>query len=173
VASDLLHLMAQLALAAGGCILVFAALHDVAARTVPDWACLCIALLGALLRSLDGQLVPGLALGVIVFLVAMLCWMRGWMGGGDVKLLAAAAVFVPPGHVGHMLLAVTLAGGVVGLFYLASRFLLRRRAAPAERRPSGLLARIRRAERWRMLRGGPLPYASAIAAGTIFVIITG
>ena len=63
---------------------------------------------------IDGHLVAGLSLGLAVFAASTLCWKRGWMGGGDVKLLSAAAIFVPPLHVGDMLVAVTLAGGVVG-----------------------------------------------------------
>ena len=87
--------------------------------------------------------------------------------------LIPAAIFVPPREVGNMLLAITLAGGLVGLFYLAGRTLLRRIAATPRPRPQRLLARVVRAEHWRLLRGGPLPYASAIAVGTIFVIAVG
>jgi prepilin peptidase CpaA len=173
MASDPLHLMGQITLLAGGAFLVFAALHDVAARTIPNWTSLGLAILGAVLRWQDGQLVAGLALGALVFLVSTFCWTRGWIGGGDVKLLGAAAIFVPPGHVGDMLVSIALAGGVVGLIYLASRHMVSRDPGPRGKRPDGLLARIRRAERWRVLRGGSLPYASAIAAGTIFVIVAG
>src|SRR5580692_367790 len=106
------------ALVLGGILLVVAALHDVAARTIPNWVSLCLLVLGVLLRCVDGKLLAALGLGVVVFAVATFCWKRGWMGGGDVKLLAAAATFVPPPHVGDMLVAVTLTGGVVGLIYL-------------------------------------------------------
>ena len=162
----------------GAALLIIAALHDVAARTIPNWASLCLAGLGLWLRWQDGHVFTGLILGLIVFCVATFCWLRGWMGGGDVKLLAAAAIFVPPAHVGNMILAIAMAGGVVGLFYLASRAWLRRRSATDQSgrrgpRPRRLLARVLRAERWRLLRGGPLPYASAIAAGTLFVIVSG
>ncbi|MCW3475829.1 A24 family peptidase [Limobrevibacterium gyesilva] len=170
---DAIYLAGQITLTIGAALLIVAALHDVAARTIPNWTCLGLAVLGLVLRGADGQLLAGLALGVVVFLVATFCWTRGWMGGGDVKLLAAAAIFVPPADVGNMLVAITLAGGVVGLFYLGWRFVLRRLAAQPRPRPSSLLARILRAERWRILRGCPLPYASAIAAGTLFVIVAG
>jgi len=159
------------ALALGASLLVIAALHDVAARTIPNWTSLLLALLGAVLRWMDGQLLFGLALGVAVFLVAAFCWRRGWMGGGDVKLLGAVAIFVPPAHVPDLLIDITLAGGLVGLIYLFGRTVVRRIASPPSPRPRGLLARVLRAEHWRLLRGGPLPYASAIAAGTIFVIV--
>jgi len=169
-ANDLLTLVGHLALVLGGILLVAAALHDVAARTIPNWVSLGLCALGVLLRCVDGHLVAGLSLGLLVFAVATFCWKRGWMGGGDVKLLSAAAIFVPPDHVGDMLIAVTLAGGVVGLIYLVGRTLLSRHGRPPTARPRRLLARILRVERRRLSRGGPLPYASAIAAGTLLVI---
>jgi prepilin peptidase CpaA len=89
------------------------------------------------------------------------------MGGGDVKLLGAVATIVPPGHVAQFIVAVTLAGAALALVYLAARRII---PAPDARRPARLVARAIRAERWRINRGGPLPYALAIAAG--FLIIT-
>jgi prepilin peptidase CpaA len=34
-----------------------------------------------------------------------------------------------------------------------------------------LLARALRVEQWRIRRGGPLPYACAIAAGGLFILL--
>jgi prepilin peptidase CpaA len=173
MANSSLLLVGQVALVLGAILLVAAALHDVAARTIPNWVSLALCGLGVLLRCMDHTLVFGLSLGLVVFAVATFCWKRGWMGGGDVKLLAAAAIFVPPLHVGDMLVAVTLTGGFVGLIYLVGRTLLSRQAPSATARPRQLIARIVRVERRRLRRGGPLPYASAIAAGTLLVIFTG
>jgi len=172
MANNVLTLVGQTALAMGAILLVAAALHDVAARTIPNWVSLALAALGVMLRSLHGwhELLTALLLGLVVFAIATFCWRRGWMGGGDVKLLGAAAVFVPPVHVGDMLLAVTLTGGVVGLIYLLGRWLLSKSVRPATARPRNLFARILRIERRRLRRGGPLPYASAIAAGTLFIV---
>ena len=162
-------------LALGAMVLLAAAVHDIAARTIPNWAPVLIACLGIALRADNGQLFGGLALGLAVFVVAAFCWTRGWMGGGDVKLLGATAIFIPPVHVGDLLVSITLAGGVVGLIYLACKHLLARQPGAADRRPrpQGLLGRILRVERWRLLRGGSLPYASAIAVGALFVIVSG
>ncbi len=163
-----------LPLGIGVALLLFATLHDVATRTIPNWTSIGLALLGLLLRFADHQLVAGISLAAAVFVVSAFCWQRGWMGGGDVKLLSAAAIFVPPGQVGNMLMAITLAGGAIGLLYVAIRFAVRRHADAAGRpRPRRLLARIARAERRRLLRGTSLPYASAIAVGTLFVIVAG
>jgi prepilin peptidase CpaA len=162
-------------LALGVLLLLAAALHDVAARTIPNWAPAGIACLGMVMRVVEGQLIGALLLGAAVFVVAAFCWTRGWMGGGDVKLLGATAIFIPPFQVGELLVSITLAGGVVALVYLTTKFILCR--LPPDQalrpRPRLLLPRIVRVERWRLLRGSSLPYASAIAAGTLFVIIKG
>jgi prepilin peptidase CpaA len=89
------------------------------------------------------------------------------MGGADVKLLAAAAIVVSPTVSITFLLAVSLAGGILATIYLAGRFVL---PHPAAGRPRHLLRRVLRVETWRIRHRGPLPYACAIAAGTIFVL---
>lgn len=144
--------------------LLAAALHDVVARTIPNRLSLGIALLGIGLHVSAGDLGVALAAAVLVFLLAALAWWFRAMGGGDVKLLAACALLPPPAAVPGMILAIALAGGVLGLLYLALRGL------PAAPRPSlsraaALPRRALRAELWRIRRGGPLPYAVAIALG--------
>lgn len=148
--------------------LLAASLHDLAARTIPNWLAALIALCGLGLRAADGHLAMGILAGTIVFICAAICWRRGFMGGGDVKLLGATALAVPPAAVLGFVTAVALAGGVLALCYLIGRRLVRK---PAAQRPHTLLARALRVERWRIHRGGPLPYACAIAAGALFVLL--
>jgi prepilin peptidase CpaA len=155
---------------AAACVLatVFAALHDVVARTVPNSIPLILAMLGVLARAMEGNLVDGLVAAIAVFAVALFCWTRGWVGGGDVKLLGAIALAVPPASVPALIFVMGLTGGLLSLFYLSVRHIM---TAPPTRRPHSLIARALRAERWRIRRGGPLPYACAIAAGGLFVLI--
>jgi prepilin peptidase CpaA len=149
-------------------LLLMAALHDLAARTVPNWMAGVLAVLGLALRAVAGGLLAGLCAGVVVFVLAAICWRRGWMGGGDVKLLAASAVVVPPSLVLSFIAAVAICGGVLAVAYLIAGRLV---AAPRTARPRTLLARALRVERWRIHRGGPLPYACAIAAGGLFILL--
>jgi prepilin peptidase CpaA len=149
-------------------LLLSAALHDVAARTVPNGLALALAATGLAARVIDRNLVPGLMIGLIVFIVAAVCWRRGWMGGGDVKLMGAAAIAVQPADVVTFVVVMSLAGAILALIYLGGRMLPAERPGP---RPTALPARAMRAERWRLHRGGPLPYACAIAAGGVFVLI--
>ena len=149
-------------------LLLMAALHDLAARTVPNWMAGVLAVLGLALRAVAGGLLAGLCAGAVVFVLAAICWRRGWMGGGDVKLLAASAVVVPPSLVLSFIAAVAICGGVLAIAYLIAGRLV---AAPRTARPRTLLARALRVERWRIQRGGPLPYACAIAAGGLFILL--
>jgi prepilin peptidase CpaA len=148
-------------------IVLAAALHDMAARTVPNWMAAALAVFGLMVQATSGHLIAGVVAGLIVFIAAAFCWRRGWMGGGDVKLLGAVAIVVPVGHVIQFVVAVTLTGATLAVIYLIARRVV---PAPAARRPAWLIARAARAECWRINRGGPLPYALAIAAG--FLIVT-
>jgi prepilin peptidase CpaA len=151
--------------------LLSAALHDVAFRTIPNWISAVLFLVGILIRARSGTLVPGLIEGLIIFLGAAFCWRRGWLGGGDVKLLASAAVLVPPALAACLLVDVALSGGILAVFYLTlAQLVTRPSCAP---RPLGLLRRVCRAERYRMSRRGPLPYGSAIAAGALIALFRG
>jgi prepilin peptidase CpaA len=162
----------SLLLLVGALLLVFAALHDIGFRTVPNRVSVALLACGILLRLLDGgphQLMWGLLCGGAVFLITYACWRFGWMGGADVKLLTAAAVFVPPLMVPTLLLGTSLAGGVIALTYIVGSFVAPR---PAPGRPHGLLPRALRCELRRLRRRGPLPYAAAIATGGVFAIVT-
>lgn len=151
--------------AAGLFILLFSGLHDFAVRTLPNWVALVLLIIGVALRFAEGGLqglAVGLAVGFVVLLLTVLLWRFGLIGGGDVKLLVAAAVFVAPWSVPDLIVGTTLAGGVLSAIYLAASFLVK---PPRGARPSGFLRRALRCEHWRLSRRGPLPYAAAIAAG--------
>lgn len=150
-------------------LVLAASLHDIAARTVPNRLALALAIIGVAISATHGHLFGSLLAAAGVFVVSALCWRRGWMGGGDVKLLGAATLGMPAGSALMFVAAVTIAGGIIALFYLAARRFM---PLPRSRRPVGLFARAVRVERWRISRGGPLPYACAIAAGVLFVNVS-
>jgi prepilin peptidase CpaA len=162
-------LLSSLPIAGLGLVLV-ASLHDIVARTVPNGLALALAVAGTAAAVLNGYLIGSFLAAGGVFVLSVFCWRRGWMGGGDVKLLGAAALGMPPSSVPMFVAAVAIAGGLLALVYLAARQLV---SIPAAPRPNRLFARAMRVERWRIGRGGPLPYACAIAAGFLFVIVSG
>ena len=152
-------------------LLVVASLRDLATRIVPNSFPLGLALVGIAESVLAGRLLPALLAGALVFALAFLCWQMRWIGGADVKMMGAAAILVPPTACANFVLATGVAGGVLGLVYLLARRLI---AAPTPTgtavRQGSLLARAWRAERWRIHRGCPLPYACAIACGALLML---
>ncbi len=163
-------------------LLVYAALHDVAARTVPNWLPVVILVIGIAARLADHTLEAGLLIAAITFAILFCIWVLGVMGGGDVKLWAATALLIPPQLQPEIdfYFRVFLLGGLLGLIYLALFAVMRRwQPAPAAgglrsgagRRGAGLVRRVLRAEAWRISRKGPLPYACAISAGAILTLL--
>lgn len=151
-----------------GAVLLAAAARDIATRSIPNRLPLLLAAIGLVLQSHDGTIGTAALAAGLVFAICTVGWMVGLMGGGDVKLLAGIAFCVPPSAVLTLVTATGLAGGVLGLFYLALRHALPRPVhAGASQR---LAARVLRAERWRIGRGSPLPYGVAIAAGGLFTL---
>ena len=170
---DGFYLVSSVLIILGAGIMLAAALHDLAARTVPNWMAAALALTGLAARILDHTFLSALGAGLAVFLAAAFCWRRGWMGGGDVKLLGGAALIVPPHGVFAMLAYVAFAGGALAFVYLIGSQLVPAASYscwPQAGRPQTLLARVLRAERWRIQRGGPLPYACAIAVGVVITL---
>lgn len=151
-------------------ILLGAVLNDIAFRTVPNWMSAVLLAFGVSIRLLDGGLALGLLACFLILLGAGFCWRRGWMGGGDVKLLAVCGVLVPPSLSGLMLLDVAVAGGILALLYLALGQVL---AAPGAVCPPGRLRSILWAEWHRIHHRSPMPYASAIAVGAMLVLYKG
>ncbi|HTW71080.1 MAG TPA: prepilin peptidase [Acetobacteraceae bacterium] len=149
-------------------LLVYAAAHDLAVRTIPNTIPAGLAIAGLAMRSADGSLPLSLLATALLGTGCGVCWWRGWLGGGDVKLLAALTLMLPPQRVLPAVIAVAWCGVALALPYAALR---RRIAVRPLHRPLGLLARICRAERFRLRRGGPLPYGLAIAAGGLLELL--
>ena len=148
-------------------LLVTAALHDLAFRTVPNRLSAAVFAVGVLAAAFEGRLLYSLAGAASLFIVAALCWRRGLMGGGDVKLIAASAALLPSGGLVQFVLLVAICGGLLAVVYLLLQRIIRMRPVA---RPKGLLGRVLRAECWRIARRGSLPYASAIVAGALIVL---
>jgi prepilin peptidase CpaA len=162
-------------LGASAVLLLLAGASDIAARRVPNRVPAALAAIGVVLRVQSGDLIAALGCAFAVFIVAFVCWQRGWLGGGDVKLLAAAALLVAPDRVPGLVIAVALAGGVLAAAYLLMRALLPEPRLPSANQLTGRrprLLRVLRAEQWRIRRRAPLPYASAIFAGVAFTLLS-
>jgi prepilin peptidase CpaA len=164
-------LLQPASLAVAAILLGAACLKDIAVRTIPDIAALGLAVVGIAARVAEHSVVTALASSALVLLAGALCWRFGWLGGGDVKLLAACAWLVPPPLVPQLILSTAIAGGVLACLYLALSCLARISHAPVgATRPKALVRRIARAEWWRIRHRASLPYGCAIAAATLITV---
>lgn len=99
-------------------LLAVAAAADVAQRRIPNPVVLLVAVSGLLARWGEGG--PGPALLAVLaaagtLLVLLVPWTAGKIGGGDVKLLAATAIWMGPGRLLPFLALTAVAGAPVAL----------------------------------------------------------
>ena len=150
---------------------------DLRARFIPDKFAVLIAVCGLALnlRSAQGQVWYSLLAAASVFLALGVLAHYGFIGGGDVKLIAASALLVPPNSVPLLLAEIALAGGVLSALYLATGFLLRR--WPQLYRYAGKTGSKSPFNKWirceglRIARGCPVPYALAVLGGVTMHIM--
>src|SRR6516165_7061156 len=147
-------------------LLLYVATIDIATRLIRNEMCLALALIGiAAQLASPMQIAQSLIAATILLLLLLVMYQRGWIGGGDVKLLVALAIGLPLTGVIELLTMTALAGGVLALVHVIMRLLPYPKLAPAG---SSLVRRVYAVERWRHLRRAPLPYGVAIACGGIW-----
>lgn len=105
-------------------LLLSAGIEDVRTREIANWKNAAIALLAPLWWLAIGLPVwPGVAIRVgvalAVFVLFCVAFHFGQMGGGDVKLIGALSLWLPPVALLQMLVVMSLAGGVLTLLMLA------------------------------------------------------
>jgi prepilin peptidase CpaA len=119
-----------------GAMLLAAGIEDARQRTIGNRLNAAIALMAPLWWWAAGlHLWPDIAIQIAVALVVFGLFVGlfalGWMGGGDVKLVGALALWLPLGALASMLVATALIGGLVSLVMVIDR-LIARRTAPVE-----------------------------------------
>ncbi|TPG13513.1 A24 family peptidase [Sphingomonas oligophenolica] len=103
-----------------GLMLVSAGIEDVRVREIANWKNAAIALAAPLFWWSSGlSLWPDMAVQLlfagIVFAIFCGVFAMGWMGGGDVKLIAALSLWMPLVRFVDMMIIMSIAGGVVTL----------------------------------------------------------
>ncbi len=131
--------------------LVFAAISDIRERKISNVLNGTIALGAPLFWIASGMafwpdIVIQLGLAVVVFAAFAGLFALGWLGGGDVKLLGALALWLTPGTFLDLLLAMAFAGGAIAVIFIIRRSIGRTKAATS------------------------LPYGVAITAGGLWVL---
>lgn len=111
-----------------GGLLVSAGIEDARTREIANWKNAAVALLAPLWWYANGlDIWPDMALqlgvALAVFAVFLAAFHFGLMGGGDVKLIVALALWLPfPAYL-SMLMVMSIAGGVVTLVMMAERLI--------------------------------------------------
>ena len=132
-------------------MLIVAMVGDVRSRIIPNWLNAAIALLAIPFWWLSGlSLWPDIALQIVVaagvFALFALAFRFGMMGGGDVKLVTALALWLPYPALVKLLVVMSIAGGV-----LTIGMLVRHRRSGSGEKPE-------------------VPYGVAIAFGGFWLI---
>jgi prepilin peptidase CpaA len=106
-------------------IMAFAGSIDLLTMTIPNRVSLALVAafpLAAALIGMDWMTLAGhLGAGALMLVVGIGMFARGWLGGGDAKLLAGAALWLGFEHLAAYLLLVAIAGGALALLVLTYR----------------------------------------------------
>lgn len=109
---------------------------------------------GALIAMAVHGFSPGLwqnaAIFIAILALGTLAFAAGWLGGGDIKLLAAIGLWFDLSAAAGLIAAVFIAGGLVGIVYIVGR-------------------RIARIAQLTDARQAKIPYGLAIVAGALFI----
>ena len=116
-------------------LLIVAAVLDLKSRNIPNGLNLAIALLAIPFWWATGldpwpDMALQLAVGALVFGAFAIAFYLGGMGGGDVKMLGALALWLPWQAVLVLLVIMSLAGGVLTLVMVVRQRLARKEGRP-------------------------------------------
>jgi len=141
-------------------VLVAAAISDILWLRIPNWLSIFLVAWFVVFALVTGMAFDAIALRMGVGAAVLFCgfglYSFGLLGGGDVKLIAASAIWVGAGELMMFLLVVAICGGILA----AAVFFARRIYLPT---PGWLLEK-----QWfaRLITdGNGIPYAVAICAG--------
>jgi len=130
---------------------------------IPNSVCVVILLLmpvWGLLQPAAIEWLNHLAGFGATFVLGFVLWRLRWFGGGDVKLMAAIALWFGIGDLGFYLVVVSLSGAVLALVLLAARPLhalwMRRHTVGSVALPI-------------LTKGAPVPYGMAIGFAALLL----
>lgn len=105
-----------------------AVVTDVTRRRIPNWISIGGLALALLLRALPGgpPLADGVLAAALAFAFALVFFLFGGLGAGDVKLMAAVAAFLGMGRLQSALLVMAFTGVVMALVAVVRRGVLKR-----------------------------------------------
>jgi prepilin peptidase CpaA len=106
-------------------LMAYAAASDLLTMTIPNRVSLALVAAFAVLAAVGGlgwqAALMHLAAGAVVLAVSFALFALGWIGGGDAKLAAAAALWLGFGTLIEYFFVASIAGGALTLALLAMR----------------------------------------------------
>jgi prepilin peptidase CpaA len=159
-------------------LLVMATAVDIHSRRIPNWLVLPFLAAGVIVTMASrgvrglGQSIGGIVLAVAV--TGILCWLRG-MGMGDLKLCAAVGAWIGPAQMGTALVVTGLAGGLFALIWAACHGSMSESLGGSSDLVSEFCIKGVHPHPSLVLdnpAARTIPYAPAIAIGTIFSFFT-
>jgi prepilin peptidase CpaA len=143
-------------------LMAFAAASDLFTMTISNRVSLALAASFLALALLSGMGLPDvlshIGAGASVLAVAFICFAMGWVGGGDAKVAAAAALWFGFGHLLNYLVYASLFGGALTLLLLQ----FRQWPLPYQLAGQAWLLRLHAKE-------SGIPYGIALAIGALMV----
>jgi prepilin peptidase CpaA len=106
-------------------LMAFAAASDLFTMTISNRVSLALAAGFVVLAIASGmgvsEILLHLGAGAAVLVASFVCFSFGWIGGGDAKVAAAAALWFGFGHLLHYLVYASMFGGALTLLLLQFR----------------------------------------------------
>ena len=156
-----------------GVLLIWAAVGDLRSFLIPNRVCLAIAALYPiywLAGHLGGMPVDwsgGVLAAALIFAAGFVLFSMGVIGGGDVKLFSAIALWAGLNWLVALSIVVGVAGGLLSLVIIGAKSVTLMRL-PMDVRvvtyPNGAVSMVRAVLKM------PAPYGAAIAFGGLFII---
>lgn len=156
-------------------LLALVCLSDLFYRKIPNRFVILVFMLGVMQQSTRGNegmtvklvdyLLPSMGAGLAVLAIGFLIYLGGRIGAGDIKLLAALAVWFGHGQVLTFLVATALFGGMLALCLPLLEIFERRVCPPVFWLAQRFPARIAAPSTFDAHRPVGIPYGLAIAMG--------
>ena len=143
-------------------LMAFAAASDLFTMTISNRVSLALAAGFLVLAMLSGMglhdILSHVGAGAAVLTIAFICFAMGWVGGGDAKVAAAAALWFGFGHLLNYLVYASLFGGALTLLLLQ----FRQWPVPYAFRSQDWLLRLHS-------KDSGIPYGIALAIGALMI----
>ena len=143
-------------------LMAFAATSDLLTMTIPNRVSLALAAGFLILAGVSGMgltdILAHVGAGATVLVVAFACFAMGWIGGGDAKVAAAAALWFGFSDLMNYLLWASLFGGVLTLVLIQ----FRRWPLPRSLLGQDWLVRLH-------AKDSGIPYGIALAIGALMI----